>query len=130
MRITFITLALVVSALSSAAPEKSAVCYSPVESKVIKRFTVRDIFGKPWGEKMDASLLDDVTTTKETVKFFLTNECDNGFEFTFKARDFERFEQGKTRWLSGTLEYGYPGHVGDPEESMEGTTRIWCRLEN
>lgn len=119
----------VLSGLAIAVPERSMICYSRSESQLLKRFTIGDVFGKPWGENMDARLLDNVERDEKTVSFFLTNQCDNGFDFSFATKAFDAFAAGKRKWLRGTVEYGYyAGLVSDPEEPVEGTASIWCRL--
>ncbi len=102
-------------------------CVGKTTAKAVRTFTLSDFFHKTHSRDLDGYLLDGKQFTKTTVKYFITNECDNGFDFSFPVADWRELANGERETIKGTVNYEYPGRIGE-KDLMKGKATISCRI--
>ena len=87
-------------------------CTSNAISNTVKSFEISSLDTIELESTIDdASFMDtpDLTTNangKQNISFTFSNECDNGYGFTFSVDDLVQLKAGSLQAISGTLEYG------------------------
>jgi len=104
------------------------ICTSNNKPKILKSFDLKDFFSKTWSKRLDGRLLDKKKLTSNSVKYFITNECDNGFTFSFPIKAWRKLADGKIDNIRAKVDYGYPGLVGE-DETMTGTAIVHCEVD-
>jgi len=52
---------------------------------------------------LDGSLLDNKKFTKNSVEYFITNECDNGFTFRFPLKAWRQIMDGDRQTITARV---------------------------
>ena len=107
---------------------KDIHCTSQSKALVLKSFTIKNFFSnEAHSSDLNGYLLGGREFKENTVEYLITNECDHDFQFSFPLQTWRNLAAGKRKTISATVEYEYPGRIGE-DEVQKGTATVYCKV--